>query len=72
MNEDIGKIAIQHGIIDSPTLFMHRSKIEAALKTIADEGKIDVGIGLGSMDFWIKLQGIEYYIEATPKGEFKL
>jgi hypothetical protein len=59
--ENIGKLAAQHGLIDSPTAFAHREKIEAAFKSISDENKCDAGIGLDGFDFWMKLQGIEYY-----------
>lgn len=65
--QNIGEVAIQHGLIDSPTAFAHRDKIEAALRTISDEGKSDAGIGFGGFDFWIKLQGIEYYFNVKPK-----
>lgn len=65
--EDIGKLAIKHGLMDSPTAFAHRNKIEQALRAISDEGKSDAGIGFGGFDFWIKLDGIEYYFNAKPK-----
>lgn len=65
--QNIGEVAIQHGLIDSPTAFAHRDKIEAALRTISDEGKSDAGIGFGGFDFWIKLHGIEYYFNVKRK-----
>ena len=67
MSEELGEMAIQHGLIDSPTAYVHREKIEKALRSISDEGKSDAGVGFGGFDFWIKLNGIEYYINAKPK-----
>jgi hypothetical protein len=64
---DLGKLAIEFGLIDSPTAFAHRDKIEGALRSISDDGKSDAGIGEDGFDFWIKIQGIEYYIHAVAK-----
>jgi hypothetical protein len=64
----IGDLAIQHGLIDSPTAFAHRERLESALKGISDENKIDAGIGFGGFDFWIKLNGVEYHLHAKPTG----
>lgn len=38
-------------------------KIHAALKTIRDRNTvIDTGRGMGSADFWMKINGVEYFI----------
>lgn len=63
---DIGQIAIKYGLMNSPTQYAHRNRIESALRTISDEGKSDAGTDGNSFDFWIKLQGVEYYINAKP------
>ncbi len=69
--QNIGELAIQNGLMDSPTAFAHRNRIEQALRTISDEGKSDAGIGFGAFDFWIKLQGIEYYFNVKPTKSSK-
>jgi len=42
------------------------SRIEAALRSVADEGtNIDTGGGLGSRDFWVKIDGTEFFIQVS-------
>jgi len=43
--------------VDLPVFY----KIRDLLKTIS-EGNIDTGIGMGKSDYWITVNGIEYWI----------
>ncbi len=36
-------------------------KMKSALQTIADK-EIDSGYGAGAIDFWVTVDGIEYYV----------
>lgn len=38
-------------------------KIKRALQGIADTGGCDSGGGLGHSDFWVKIDGVEYYLQ---------
>lgn len=42
-------------------------KVRAALETVKDEGtEIDSGSGMGSVDFWVTIDGREYFVEIKP------
>tara|TARA_R110000823_G_scaffold308212_1_gene431678 strand:- start:337 stop:576 length:240 start_codon:yes stop_codon:yes gene_type:complete len=46
--------------VDLPVFY----KIRDLLKTISDGG-IDTGIGMGKSDYWVTVNGVEYWITAS-------
>lgn len=60
--KELLKLGIQHRFLDSPTLIAAREKIRIALIAISDTGKIDAGMGGDGFDFWVKINGVEYYL----------
>lgn len=38
-------------------------KIKRALMGLADDGSCDSGGGMGCADFWVKIDGVEYYLQ---------
>jgi hypothetical protein len=66
---DMESLAVEHGLVDTPTFLAHRRRIESALRTISDDGFSDAGIGFGGMDFWIKMQGVEYHLDVKTSEE---
>jgi len=42
------------------------NRIEAALRSVADEGThIDTGGGIGSRDLWVKIGGVEFLVQVS-------
>jgi hypothetical protein len=41
--------------------------ISMALRQIADD-HVDSGLGLGSADYWLRIGGVEYYLNARRKS----
>ena len=55
-------LAAEHLGLSSADSEAYRT-IGSALRQIADEG-MDIGIGIGTADFWITIAGAEYFITA--------
>ena len=63
-------MAIEHGIIDSPTEIAARNKFDEAFIAIADDHKTDAGMGFGEWNFWVKINGVEYFVAIKPPFKF--
>jgi len=63
MSED-QDLAESHGLVDKADSTPYR-KIYRALESVADED-IDTGFGLDGADFWVTIDGREYFITARP------
>lgn len=63
MSNDLPEIAILNNVegVDMSMLSAQKRFYEA-LKSIADDQKLDTGMGMGEIDFWLKIAGKEWYI----------
>lgn len=68
MSNEITEMAIQSGLETSHAELAAQQRFYSALQTIADGMKIEAGMGLGSLDFWLKIAGIEYVVQITSTG----
>jgi hypothetical protein len=68
--DELRDLAIKNNVGDFTTLSA-AERFRVALKAIADENKIDNGIGMDSFDFWVKIAGFEWFVHIEPSNNQK-
>lgn len=64
----VARIAVDAGIAD-PSTVMFYERLHAALSVQFGRENVDSGIGLGSIDFWIRNDGTEYVLNVKRKTQ---
>jgi hypothetical protein len=67
-DNDLQRLAIKHGLLDSLIAIAARNAFEKALIDLADNKRVYAGISEEGFDFWVKLNGIEYFVTIKPSG----